>query len=140
MDVETQADVEESEVSNAQSQFSHLAGEQERQQILSQCPRLPAERKAESPHQPTGISYPVRFYSISNRSFQASWYGKFPWLEYSIERDSVFCFPCCFFGLAPDQTPTSIGFRDWKHTRGKNGKITFHNSSCSTLTGSTIII
>ena len=133
--MEIQAAVEESEGSDPQSQSSHLAGEQERQQILSQCPRLPADiaqSKAESPHQPTGISYPVRFYGTSKRSFQASWYGEFPWLEYSIERDSVFCFPCRFFGVAPDQALTSIGFRDWKHARGKNGTITFHNSSCST--------
>jgi len=34
-----------------------------------------------------------------NRSFQQQWYSDFEWLEYSIELDSAFCFPCrCFSG------------------------------------------
>jgi hypothetical protein len=36
---------------------------------------------------------------VSNkRAFQASWYEKFKWLEYSISKDSVFCFDCRKFG------------------------------------------
>ena len=66
-----------------------------------------------------------------SRSFQLNWYTLFPWIEYSMERDAVFCFPCRFFGVSPDKTFTCSGFRDWKHARGKEGTLTFHDSMCS---------
>ena len=34
----------------------------------------------------------------NKRAFQASWHEKFKWLEYSISKDSVFCFDCRKFG------------------------------------------
>ena len=49
-----------------------------------------AQQKFESPRQPALASFPLRVYGSSKRSFQASWYNDFPWLEYSIERDAVF--------------------------------------------------
>ena len=89
-----------------------------------------AQNKGESPRQPTGIRFPSRAYGSTNRSFQAQWYQEYEWLEYSIERDAAFCFPCRFFGVAPDHTFTSTGFRDWKHARGKSGILTSHGNSC----------
>ena len=65
-------------------------------------------------------------------SFQASWYDNFSWLEYSIERDAVFCFPCHFFGIGTDRALTITGFNDWKHATGKSGTLTSHDCSCST--------
>ena len=67
-------------------------------------------------------------------SFQVSWHNEFPWIEYSIERDAVFCFPCRFFGEAPDYSltlVTLVGFRDWKHAKGKSGTLTSHDRFCS---------
>uniref|UniRef100_A0A1X7SZ39 TTF-type domain-containing protein n=1 Tax=Amphimedon queenslandica TaxID=400682 RepID=A0A1X7SZ39_AMPQE len=58
-------------------------------------------------------------FGSTKRSFQASWYTDYSWLEYSIERDAVYCFPCRFFGIAADQSLTRVGFSDWKHARGK---------------------
>ena len=37
----------------------------------------------------------------------------YPWLEYSVERDAVFCFPCRFFRFGADKALTCTGFRDW---------------------------
>ena len=90
-----------------------------------------AQHKSDSPHQPSGITFPARKFGSSKRSFQASWYTDYSWLEYSIERDAVYCFPCRFFGIAADQSLTRVGFSDWKHARGKSGTLTNHDTSCS---------
>ena len=44
----------------------------------------------------------------------------------------MFCFPCRFFGIAAtEDSLMRIGFRDWKHARGKSGTLTFHHSICT---------
>ena len=43
----------------------------------------------------------------------------------------MFCSPCWFFGTTSDNALTSVGFRDWKHAKGKNGTLTYHDSICS---------
>jgi len=53
-------------------------------------------------------------------------------MEYSIERDAVFCFSCRFFSPGTDSTLISSGFRDWKHATGKSGTLTCHDSKCTT--------
>ena len=93
-----------------------------------------AQDKSEIPQQPTSIQFPIREYGGSSKrrsSFQVSWYNEFPWIEYSIERDAVFCFPCRFFGVAPDNSLTLVGFCDWKHAKGKSGTLTSHDRFCS---------
>ena len=47
------------------------------------------------PVQPVG-DFPLRVYGSKKRSFNSKWYKRYPWLEYSKESDSVFCFRCCF--------------------------------------------
>ena len=81
--------------------------------------------------QPTGILFPSRLFGSTKRSFQASWYSEYEWLEYSIERDAAFCFPCRFFGVATNPALVNTGFRDWKNARGKSGILTTHGNSCS---------
>ena len=90
-----------------------------------------AQDKSQSPKQPAGMTFPNRFYGNSKRCFQAKWYTDYPWVEYSVERDAVFCFPCRYFGVSADKALTYVGFRDWKHARGKNGTLTIHDSACS---------
>ncbi|KRZ65599.1 hypothetical protein T10_8787 [Trichinella papuae] len=48
----------------------------------------------ESPQQPVHQKFPVTKFAGSSKSFCAGWYKKFKWLEYSLERDAAFCFPC----------------------------------------------
>ena len=88
--------------------------------ITHEPPSDIAKNKGESP---TGIRFPSHAYGSTNRSFQSSWYTEHDWLKYSIERDTAFNFPCCFFGIAPDSALTSTGFHDWKHARGKSGTL-----------------
>lgn len=51
----------------------------------------------QSPIQPI-LQYPVTIIGGKRRSFNPLWYKKYHWLEYSQERDAVYCFPCRFFG------------------------------------------
>ena len=90
-----------------------------------------AQNKGESPKQPTGITFPSRTFGSTNRRFQPLWYKEYEWLEYSIERDAAFCFPCRFFGIGPDPAFVLTGVRDWKHARGKSGTLTNHGNSCA---------
>lgn len=87
-----------------------------------------AKVKSDTPTQPLSIVFPSRMYGRVKRSFQPSWYQAFPWIEYSVQKDCVFCFPCRFFGVCADKGPTYIGFCDWKHARGKGGTLTCYRS------------
>lgn len=49
----------------------------------------------DSPAQPKLNLYPKNH---ENRSFLAKWYHGRPWLEYSIARDSAYCYYCRHFG------------------------------------------
>ena len=70
-----------------------------------------------------------------SRSFVASWYERYSWMEYSQDFDPVFCFPCRHFcppgyGNA-EEAFTKTGFRRWRKAHGKDGAITKHvNSQC----------
>lgn len=82
---------------------------------------------SEGPTQPK-INFPVKQQDYK-RSFQASWYKKFPWLEYSERIDAAFCFACRHFLLPSanaEKTFTAGGFCNWKKARGKTGKLEKH--------------
>ncbi|KAK3217758.1 hypothetical protein Dsin_011728 [Dipteronia sinensis] len=49
------------------------------------------------PFQPKLESYKPTYDGKQNRQFQYSWFTRFSWLEYSIAKDKVFCFPCFLF-------------------------------------------
>nr|GEW94707.1 hypothetical protein [Tanacetum cinerariifolium] len=63
---------------------------------------------------------PKQLLSNSNeRSFQAAWFKRFWWLEYSDKKDSAFSFPCYLFGRKPigrvgSDTFTVKGFNIWQ--------------------------
>ena len=80
---------------------------------LHQSSSLPADiakDKVDKPVQPQGITFPSRMFSSTKRSFQSTWYTLYPWIEYSVQRDSVYCFPCRFFRVNPDSILTVTGF------------------------------
>ena len=72
--------------------------------------------------------------------FSPRWYDEYPHLEYSIERDAVFCFVCSLFDDTPskekaDPSWKTAGIRKWHKMKsvGKNkqGKLAQHFSSQS---------
>lgn len=59
----------------------------------------------------------------NSRSFQVNWFSNFQWLQYSRERDAVFCYACMQFE-SPDNKEkifTKSGFRSWKHALDARG-------------------
>ncbi|CAF1302516.1 unnamed protein product [Rotaria sordida] len=77
------------------------------------------------PAQPKLISYPKNH---ENRSFMSKWYEGRPWLEYSIEKNSTYCYYCRHFGAPTSssnkkpQTDAFInnGFKNWKKALDKS--------------------
>ncbi|KAL4104546.1 hypothetical protein QTP88_019841 [Uroleucon formosanum] len=76
----------------------------------------------ESAVQPV-INFPCTVISGKHRCFQSSWYSKYPWLEYSITLNAVFCYYCRHFPphLTVSQSHTekdaliNRGYSDWKN-------------------------
>ncbi|KAL5859770.1 hypothetical protein ACOSQ4_001066 [Xanthoceras sorbifolium] len=71
------------------------------------------------PFQPMLDKYPLTSDGKQNRSFQKSWFERFSWLEYSIEKDRAFCFPCYLFDNVSSKhsTFTIDGFHSWKRIK-----------------------
>ncbi|KAL5758514.1 hypothetical protein ACOSP7_021125 [Xanthoceras sorbifolium] len=71
------------------------------------------------PFQPMLDKYPLSSDGKQNRSFQKSWFERFSWLEYSIEKDRVFCFSCYLFDNVSlkHSTFTIDGFHSWKRIK-----------------------
>ena len=88
----------------------------------------------ESPVQPMNHSFPLTMIGNKTHSFNAKWYQQYEWMEYSIAKDALFCYPCRFFSHASNKAEdrfVTLGFRDWKHAGGKGGAFAKHNTSKS---------
>ena len=91
-----------------------------------------ASNSQENPAQPVNVTFPTTSIGNRGRSFNPRWYEKYQWLEYSVSKDAIFCYPCRFFALGSgraEDTFTTIGYKDWKHATGKNGALIKHDSS-----------
>lgn len=73
------------------------------------------------------------------RSFQPRWLDKYEWIEYSLLKDRVFCYPCRQFGIGfANDVFCTTGYCNWKQalTPGKgfhkhNGSVFHINSTLS---------
>ena len=80
---------------------------------------------SDGPSQPHLDHFPMTRFGKQNRAFSATHYHTFPWIEYSISADAVFCFPCRQFhveGGYVDNLFISSGLRDWKKLAFKLSK------------------
>lgn len=60
-------------------------------------------------------TYPMTKFGNQKRSFNASYFNEHNWLEYSIQNDALYCFPCRNFSTNDNEGIFSkIGFRNWK--------------------------
>ena len=69
------------------------------------------------PKQPLLSKYPQSECGKQKRSFCSSWYERFPFIEYSVQGDSVFCFICRHFPSRSTKSDPSFvtdGFKKWK--------------------------
>lgn len=83
------------------------------------------------PFQPQLSEYPPSFDGSQNRKFNHKWFKDWPWMEYSIEFDKAFCFPCFLFDSNPSHYPafTEDGFRGWKKANTKQSGFLAHVGS-----------
>lgn len=84
------------------------------------------------PTQPI-INFPRRKICDKQRSFQSSWYKTYPWIEYSIQLDAIFCFFCRHFASSVSYEKhqdvlIATGYNDWKNISGMAKK---HNAADS---------
>ena len=76
--------------------------------------------KINGPAQPRLSSYPKSKFGSQKRSFQAAYYSCFPFLKYSVQKDSVFCFSCRHFPTPNADTAfTKVGVKNWKKIKVK---------------------
>ncbi|KAH7672351.1 P-loop containing nucleoside triphosphate hydrolase protein [Dioscorea alata] len=70
---------------------------------------------AKGPCQPRTHNFPKKKYGNQYRCFNLSWFDSFPWLEYSVEKDSAFCLWCYLF------KPTTYGLQSGRDVFSKLG-------------------
>ena len=67
---------------------------------------LPDDLGSERPNQVVLQWYPCHLFQNKSRSFVSSWYQTNEWLEYSVQTDAAFCYPCRKFNTARGPGPT----------------------------------
>ena len=69
--------------------------------------------------------------SDKNCSSAVCWYQLYPFIEYSVQKDAIYCFRCRLFASqsgSADKVFTTNGFRNWKKVGEKSKK---HSESVS---------
>ena len=106
--------------------------------IAQQPPSDIAHNPLYAPIRPKNITFPTTLFSKTSRCFNPAWYKNYDWLEYSIERDACFCYPCHLFGSQgsmfssrPEPVLTTVRFRSWKHVTVKTGALHVHSNCYS---------
>lgn len=99
----------------------------------SQASSCDLSQELDEPSQPKLQKFPINtnFPSKKTRSFNASWYNRFDWLEYNVQSDAAFCFACKNFGSrsSADSTFTVTGFRKWTNALDKDKGFMKHQKS-----------
>ena len=81
-----------------------------------------------APHRPYLKSYPKKKQGDRNRSINPKLYQDYKWLEYCEECDACFCFACrVFLSTSKEESFTSAGFNDWKHSSSKGKGLPGHD-------------
>ena len=71
--------------------------------------------KDTGPRQVKLKSYPQDSFGTQKRAFHHSWFEKHNWLEYSVNQNTAFCFPCRVFGKnIKHDSLVSSGCKNWK--------------------------
>ncbi|XP_008189315.1 zinc finger MYM-type protein 1-like [Acyrthosiphon pisum] len=87
------------------------------------------------PAQPILPAYPMTVFGKQKRSFNAKYFNEFKWIEYSVEKNAVFCFCCRIFGCSStDHVFTKSGFTNWERLGTKFSKHSKLNAHAATQT------
>ena len=88
---------------------------------------------AKGPCQPKLEKFPSRSFGKKKpvfRSFQPSWYDTYPWISYSVSKDTVFCVYCILCSrLSKSNTYAYNGYNNWKDAMAKKGFVSHNNSA-----------
>jgi len=82
----------------------------------------------EPPAQPKLKNYPM---NDQKRAFRSIWFTDRPWLEYSVMKDSVYCYYCRHFSsnkLNVGDAFISTGFNNWKRSLESSSGLVKHSS------------
>uniref|UniRef100_A0A8C4N1Y2 TTF-type domain-containing protein n=1 Tax=Eptatretus burgeri TaxID=7764 RepID=A0A8C4N1Y2_EPTBU len=93
---------------------------------------LPDDLGSERSNQVVLQQYPGHLFQNKSRSFVSSWYQTNELLEYSVQTDGAFCYPCRKFNTARgpvDSTFTVRGYQNWKHAVEKDRGFHKHATS-----------
>ena len=103
---------------------------------VTSVPNDIAQTVAFPPVRPVNVKFPATKFGSTTRTFNVAWYDKFNWLEYSVECNACYCYPCCIFGASssygrsgPESAFTTTGFRNWKKATSKDGVLNRHVNS-----------
>lgn len=103
---------------------------EKRQEFFQQAP---SDLGHEYPKQPKHCTFKP---NQVGRKFNPEWYRRFEWLEYSVQRDAAFCYPCRKF--APHHVVTENkkrftvhGFFNWKRAVGDKEKGLLQHDNCT---------
>ncbi|CAI6377654.1 unnamed protein product [Macrosiphum euphorbiae] len=69
------------------------------------------------PMRPILKAYPKTQFGLQKRAFSSAYYQNHDWLEYSLEKDAIFCYACRLFSNSSghnEETFTTLGFKNWK--------------------------
>lgn len=78
-----------------------------------------------------GYTFPK---SADGRSFQPNWLKTFDWLEYSKEKNSVYCFPCRQYAITnASDTFCNTGYNLWSKALAKGQGLKKHEASSTHL-------
>ena len=97
----------------------------------------------DQPNQTKSFTFPKRTFTVKKliyRSFQPSWFKKWPCLHYNQVNDEVFCFTCLKVSMMgillsgaysrSDAAFVNHGYTNWKNTcKDKKGGFPFHELS-----------
>jgi hypothetical protein len=96
-----------------------------KQQKIKEGPKavytaLPSDITGETKQCPILANYPE---DEDGRHFNADWYKRFEWLEYSVERNAAFCYACRHFAkVEKGKAFTVVGYKGWKRAVGDKKK------------------
>ena len=86
---------------------------------------------SEKPSQPVLTKYPLKVQGSRQHCFSKDWYQIYPWIEYSVQQDAIYCQPCHFFGTCVGSNFIQHGFSNWKKATGKTEALLKHQKSLS---------
>lgn len=80
-----------------------------------------------APFQPRNIIFPSKVFNMKKRSFRATWFDLYPWLEWDSKAEAAFCHTCRMaaqlrlisFAHCADDAFTNTGVSNWKHALDK---------------------